>query len=146
MLKTQNPDKEYPINLGQKWTEEEEIILLEELSKNIDIEVIAQSHQRTTGGILARCREIAYKMYCKNISIEEIILKTKMNQQQIIGIINKRENNNKVIEKSKIIIEKPFSLDSEIIDIKNDIKEMKNTIKELVEMIKTIYEFENIQF
>ena len=43
-LKNENPDKQYPSNLGQKWTHEEEITLLEELSKDIDIEIIAQNH------------------------------------------------------------------------------------------------------
>ena len=42
MLKSQNPDKEYPSNIWKKWTDEEETILLEELSKNIDIQVISQ--------------------------------------------------------------------------------------------------------
>ena len=65
-LKSKNPDKEYPSNTGQKWTEEEEKILIEELNKNIDIELIAKTHNRTTGGIQARRKEIAYKMYRNN--------------------------------------------------------------------------------
>ena len=77
MLKSQNPDKDYPSNTGQKWTDEEEILLLEELNKNIDIHIIAQCHNRTTGGIEARRRVIAYKLYKNNNSMEEIILKTK---------------------------------------------------------------------
>ena len=40
-VKIQNEDKEYPSNTGQKWTDEEEKILLEELNKNIDIELIS---------------------------------------------------------------------------------------------------------
>jgi hypothetical protein len=34
MLKSQNPDKEYPSNICLKWFEDEETILLEELKKN----------------------------------------------------------------------------------------------------------------
>ena len=67
MLKSQNPDKEYPSNIGLKWFEDEETILLEELKKNTDIEIIAQNHNRTRGGINSRRKEIAYKMYLKNI-------------------------------------------------------------------------------
>ena len=91
----QNPDKEYPSNHLKKWSDEEEIELLEELNKNIDIEIIAQNHNRTKGGISSRCQHIAYKMYLKNISIEEIIEKTKLDEKSINKIIeNKREETN----------------------------------------------------
>jgi len=141
-LKTKYSDKEYPSNLGQKWSDEEEILLLEELSKNIDIQLIAQYHNRTTGGINARRREIAYKLYNNNNSMEEIILKTKLDEDQIIETIKKLQNNPKKC-KSVTEIKKPFSIESEIDEMKNDIKELKNTIKELVEMMKAVYEFED---
>ena len=140
MLKSQNPDKNYPSNTGQKWTDEEETLLLEELSKNIDIQLIAQCHNRTTGGINARRRVIAYKLYSNNNSIEDIILKTKLDEDQIIETIKKLQNNPKKC-KSVTEIKTPFSI--EIDEMKNDIKELKNTIKELVEMMKAVYEFED---
>ena len=140
MLKSQNPDKEYPSNIGLKWFEDEETILLEELNKNIDIETISQNHKRTIGGINSRRREIAYKMYLKNISMEEIIEKTKLDLETINQTINKRINyNSKKMTEPKNTI----SLESEIAEMKNDIKELKNTIKELVEMMKDVYEFED---
>ncbi len=142
MLKSQNPDKEYPSNTGQKWSDEEETLLIEELSKNNDIQQIAHSHNRTIGGINARRREIAYKLYCNNNSIEEIILKTKLDKDQIIETI-KRRNNNPKKYKSVTEITNSFSIESEIYEMKNDIKKLKNTIQELVEMIKAVYEFED---
>ena len=142
MLKSKNPDKEYPSNTGQKWTDEEEILLLEELSKNIDIQLIAQYHNRTTGGINARRREIAYKLYSNNNSMEDIILKTKLDEDQIIETIKKLQNNPKKC-KSVTELKPTFSIESEIDEMKNDIKELKNTIKELVEMMKAVYEFED---
>jgi hypothetical protein len=141
-LKSQNPDKEYPSNLGKNWTDEEEKLLLEELSKNIDIEIIAQCHNRTTGGINAKRREIAHKLYNNNNSIAEIILKTKLDEDQIIETIKRRQNNPKKC-KSITEVKMPFSIENEIYEMKNDIKEIKNSIKELVEMIKAVYEFEN---
>ena len=137
MLKSQNPDKEYPSNIGLKWFEDEETILLEELNKNTDIEIIAQNHNRTIGGINSRRKVIAYKMYLKNISIEEIIEKTKLDEECIKQTIDKRKNYNstKITE-----IKKPISLESEIIEMKNEIKELKNTIKEMVEMMKAVYD------
>ena len=144
MLKSQNPDKEYPSNIGKKWTNQEERLLLEELSKNIDIQVIAECHSRTTGGINARRREIAYKLYTTNNSMEEILLKTKLDEYQIIEAIEQRQNN---LKKCKSIteIKKSFSIESvmdEIDKMKNDIKQLKNTIEELVKMVKGGYEFE----
>ncbi len=144
MLKSQHPDREFPSKTGQKWTDEEESLLFEELSKNIDVQIIAQSHSRTIGGINARRKEIAYKMYCNNIGVEEIILKTKLDEKQITETIKKRQN---IPKKCKPVteIEKPFSIETEINHIKNDIKELKNTIKELVEMMKAVYEFEDVE-
>jgi len=140
MVKLQNPEKEYPCNMGQKWTDEEETLLLEELNKNIEIETISQTHNRTIGGINSRRREMAYKMFLKNVSIEEIIEQTKLDDECVRQIIEKKQNNNpKKITKTKNSI----SIESEIAEMKNDIKELKNTVKELVEIMKAVYEFED---
>jgi hypothetical protein len=142
MLKSQNPDKEYPSNTGQKWSNEEETLLLEELSENNDIQQIAQSHNRTIGGINARRRQIAYKLYINNTSMEEIILKTKLDKDQILKTINKQKNKPNQC-KYVTEIKKPFLIENEIDEIKNDIKKLENIIKELVEMMKAVYEFED---
>ena len=142
MLKTKNPDTDYPTNMGQKWTDEEENTLLQELDKNINIEIIAQTHNRTIGGIRGRQRTIAYNMYVKNVSIEEIIRKTKLDKELIMETITRKENPQK---KVKITQEpKKVSLENEIIEMRSEIKELKNTIKELVEMMKAVYEFEDV--
>jgi len=93
MVTVSNEYTKYSSNMGKKWNNEEEIILLDELNNNIGIEIIAQKHGRTTGAINARCREIAYKMYLKNVSIEEIIRKTKLDNTSIEETIKKRQNN-----------------------------------------------------
>jgi len=144
ILKSKNSDKEYPSHIGKKWSDEEETLLLEELNKNMDIELIAKTHNRTTGGIYSRRNLIAYRMYTSNISIKEIIMKTKLDEDKIIEIINKNKNKKNTNE-FKTIIEnkKVFSIEIEIDEIKNDIKELKSTIKELVEMMKAVYEFED---
>jgi hypothetical protein len=154
MLKIKNPDTDYPTNMGQKWTTEEENTLLQELDKNINIEIISQTHNRTIGGIRGRQQTIAYNMYVKNVSIEEIIIKTKLNKEEIMEIIAKKENPQKKVkttQESKIeskiepkIEPKKISLENEIIEMRSEIKELKNTIKELVDMMKAIYEFEDV--
>ena len=151
MVRISNEDKEYPSNMGQKWSDEEETLLLEELNNNIDIETIAQKHSRTIGGINSRRREIVYKMYLKNISIEEIIKQTKLDYDCIEQTIQKRENNNskkiktKEIDNVFISINKNdyIELKNDVKNMKNDINKIKNTLGELVGMIKAVYEFED---
>ena len=152
MVRITNEDREYPSNMGQKWSDDEELLLLEELNNNIDIEIIAQKHNRTIGGINSRRREIAYKMYLKNVSIEEIIRQTKLDNNSIEEIIKKRQNNNskkiktKEIDNVFISINKNdyIELQNDVKNMKNDIKQIKNTLGELVEMIKAIYEFDDV--
>jgi hypothetical protein len=155
MVSVSNEDKEYPSNMGQKWSDGEELLLLEELNNNIDIEIIAQKHCRTIGGINSRRKEIAYKMYLKNISMEEIIKKTKLDYNSIEQTIQKRQtnNSNKNSNKNKneevdnvfISINKNDyrELQNDLKNMKNDIKQIKQSLGELVEMIKAVYEFEN---
>ena len=151
MVRISNEDTEYPSNMGQKWSDEEEILLLEELNNNIDIEIIAQKHNRTIGGINSRRREIAYKMYLQNVSIEEIIRQTKLDNNSIEETIKKRQNNNakkiktKEIDNVFISINKNdyVELQNNVKNMKNDIKQIKNTLGELVEMMKAVYEFED---
>lgn len=151
MVSVSNEDTEYPSNMGQKWSDEEEILLLDELNNNIDIEIIAQKHGRTIGGINSRRREIAYKMYLKNVSIEEIIRQTKLDNNSIEEIIKKKQNNNskkiktKEIDNVFISINKNdyIELQNDVKKMKNDIKEIKYTLGELVEMMKAVYEFED---
>ena len=137
-FKANNPDKTFPSNLGKKWTEQEESILLTKLGNNIDIKIIAEELNRTKGSIVCRQEQIAYKMYVKKISMEEIINKTKLDENQINRFIEKKS-----VKKNEIELKKS-SIEDEINEMKNDIKELKNTLKELVEMMKAVYEFEDI--
>jgi hypothetical protein len=151
MVRISNEDKEYPSNMGQKWSDEEEISLLKELNNNIDIGIIAQTHNRTIGGINSRRQEIAYKMYLKNVSIEEIIKQTKLDNNCIEHIIQKREHNNSKKIKTKEVDNIFISINkNDYIELKNDVKNMKNdinqikkTLEELVEMMKAVYVFED---
>lgn len=147
MIRGKTPNVNYPSNLGQRWTDEEEKILLEELDKNLDIELIAEKHNRTTGGINARRREIAYKLYSKNISIEEIINKTRLNRNEIYEIIKRRNNrlNSKQETKKDNTqnIKEDLDLKNEMREMRNEINELKKTIKELIGMMNAVYEFED---
>jgi hypothetical protein len=123
-------------NVGKRWTGEEEETLLEELSKNMDINLIALNHKRKIGGINARRKEIAYVMYSNNNTMEDIIMKTKLVEAEILEIIEKRGNFKKQDEKEGKQDEKDCLFEREIAGMKNDIIEIKNTLKELVENLK----------
>jgi hypothetical protein len=153
MVRISNEDKEYPSNMGNKWSDEEELLLLRELNDNVGIEIIAQKHNRTIGGINSRRRELAYKMYLKKLSIEDIIKQTKLEYNCIEETIQKKQRQNntskiktKEVDNLFISINKNdyIELQNDVKNMKNDIKQIKNTLGELVEMIKLIYEFEDV--
>ena len=153
MVRISNEHTDYPSNMGQKWSDEEELLLLEELKNNIDIETIAQKHNRTVGGINSRRREIAYRMYKRNVCIQEIIKHTKLDYNSIEKIVQKKqvnieklnENKTKLVDNVFISINNNhyIELQNDIKNMKNDIKQIKLTLGELVEMIKAIYDFED---
>ena len=152
MLKSQNPDKEYPSNVGLKLFEHEETRLLEDLSKNIDIEKIAQNHNTTVGTINSTRRKIGHKWHVKKISDEEkkfsdekkkkykqeIIEKTKLYEKTIKQAMDKiKYYNSKTLtdtKKKDTNKKKPILLESEKTELKNAIKELTTTLKEAAEM------------
>jgi hypothetical protein len=160
-IKTLNPDKEYPKNLGKPWSNKEETQLLDEVSKNIDMESISQIHERTLGGIVGRIKEIGYKMYLKNCSIDEIMETTKLDNNQINETIERKQiKGDKNKNKYETVVLTPQTIDGKITEnkyetrwkseikcelneIKNNMVEIKNTLKELTEMINAVYEFEH---
>jgi hypothetical protein len=164
MLKSQNPDKEYPSNLGKAWDEDEESLLIEELYSNMDIETIARNHNRTMGGINSRRRLIAYNMYLNNSTMESIIKWTKLDEECIKQIIEKKSGNNSVkIKKDKpikikkvkddnvigeevinednnIVSSRLDSINYDIVGIKKDIMTMKRDMKELKITMNDMFE------
>lgn len=152
MLQRLNPNKTYPANIGAKWTEEDKT-LLEEISDNIDFDIIANNHKRTIGGINARRREIAYKLHLEYDSMEEIIKKTRLPKEEITATIERRANYaerknlrsgdkiNTDINLSEIKSELT-TMRSEVVSMRSEIFELKKMVNELAEMLKLVYEFE----
>ena len=82
--------------------------------------------------------------------MEEIILKTKLDEVQIIETIKKRQNNPKKCKpvteiKHQLSVENEINeMKNDVEEMKNDVEELKNTMKEFVEMLKAAYEFEDV--
>lgn len=148
MVKSMYPDTVLPSNFGERWTIDEENLLLDELEKNIEVNEIAKSHNRTIGGIRGRQRTIAYEMYCDGRTEEDIERITKINIEQLHEIIAKKEAKTKTkntdtdSKKKKETIESSDVL-STLEEMKKEIKDIKNTVKVLVEMMKAVYDFED---
>lgn len=119
-------------NVGKKWSSDEEKILLEELKKNIDVVIIAQNHCRTLGGINSRRRDIAYKMYLDNVPINEIVEKTKLDEEYINQIINKKS----VIQNNT---RRQICIESEIAELKTEIKEINKKLEQIIKMMKDVF-------
>ena len=128
--------KKYPLNFCQKWTDDEEITLLEELDKNMGIITIAEIHGRTTGGINSRRRLIAYKMYLEGIDIEKIIQSTKLDKLSVVAQIS--ENLSSMETKKTLETQSSNNQYSEIIELKNEIISLKKDIKELFRLINQV--------
>ena len=143
MIKSQNPYIKCVSNHGKKWTDEEEYILLKELQQNIDIDTISKNHGRTSYAIVECRKRLAYRMFLKNIPINEIMNNANLNEEQVREIIEKEYYMKKITKSKPIVSTNSFSLESEIIEMKKEIIELKSTIKELVEMMKAVYEFED---
>lgn len=141
MVKSMYPDKVLPSNFGERWTTDEENLLLDELEKNIEVNEIAKSHNRTIGGIRGRQQTIAYEMHRDGRTEEDIERITKISIEQLHEIIAKKEAKTK---KKKETIESDTSVVlSTLEEMKKEIKDLKNTVKELVEMMKAVYVFED---
>ena len=78
-------------------------------------------------------------MHLQNISIQDIIKYTKLNEDQITEIIKKKQSisTNNTLTDTKT----QFSIEKEFTELKTDIKELKNLVKEMVVIMKDLYEF-----
>lgn len=88
-LKTLHPEREYPANVGNRWTEQEHLQLLQELEQNLDYETIAKIHSRTIGGIISRVENHVLNMYFN--SLESICQKTHLPLDTVMEIISKKK-------------------------------------------------------
>lgn len=89
---TDKPVTYAPVMSGQRWSEEEEKQLLDELECDMDIDFIAERHYRTVGGIISRCKEIAYKLYVGGNSVLDISGITRLQVDEINEYIQRKQN------------------------------------------------------
>lgn len=110
-------------NIGKYWTESEDENLLNELLKEIPIKEISKVHKRSNGAIISRINFLIRRMYKNNISIDEIVIRTKKEEQEIMEIINKKSKKN--IDNTN----------EEIEELKNKVNILENTLEKLVNIL-----------
>ncbi len=85
-------DNEETMNVGKRWTIEEDIKLAQEIAENKTYEEIATEHKRTTHAI--HLRVISHIIYPKikdnlDVNMEEVSLKYNIDTSQLIRQLNK---------------------------------------------------------
>jgi hypothetical protein len=78
------------MNIGKKWTPEEETCLLHEFTTEAKIEEIAVSHGRTNGAITSRARHIAANFYRDGMSVDEIMKRCRLTKQGLMLTLRNR--------------------------------------------------------
>jgi hypothetical protein len=78
------------MNIGKKWTPEEETCLLAELASGMTILEISNLHGRAVGGISARRCHIAAGLYRDGMSNDEIMNRCRMTKQGLIMTLRNR--------------------------------------------------------
>jgi hypothetical protein len=78
------------MNIGKKWTPEEETCLLAELASGMTILEISNLHGRAVGGISARRCHIAAGFYRDGMSNDEIMNRCRMTKQGLIMTLKNR--------------------------------------------------------
>jgi hypothetical protein len=85
-------DNEDTMNVGKKWTVEEDIKLAQEIAENKTYEEIAKEHKRTANSI--ELRVISHIIYPKikdnlDVNMEQVALEYNVDTSQLIRHINK---------------------------------------------------------
>lgn len=120
-------DRNLPSRVGKSWTEDEENRLIDAIGRKTTINDIAKDFERTTGGITSRLNVIASKMYNSGSSIEEIILKTGLNSEQIKWAVTRRQVSAKPT--------KVYTPKEEAIYIMNQISRLQTKLKDVLDKL-----------
>jgi CRISPR/Cas system CMR-associated protein Cmr5 small subunit len=78
------------MNIGKKWSVDEETCLLNELASGMTILEISNLHGRAVGGISARRCHIAAGFYRDGMSVDEIMNRCRMTKQGLIMTLRNR--------------------------------------------------------
>lgn len=136
-LKEENPTLK---NAGKPWSPGEQDILLQRIKDGKSVIEIGEEFGRTSGGISARLRVIAFQMYQTNNSIDTISQVTGLSISEVEKTISRR--NSETIKKvkdteDKILKKEPVK--ATLITIpQSDILELKLVMFEIRDLLHKI--------
>ena len=86
-----NNEKPKASNHGAKWTAEQDTWLLQAISKDIPIRIIAGKMERSNGSIVSHLKVIALREITNGITIEQAMVLTKLSRDSIEEFIEKQK-------------------------------------------------------
>ena len=129
-----------PSRRGKPWDEHEIRQLLNEIQINLDISEIAKEHQRTTGGIRSRLRELAWEYHLEGRTINEIQRFTRLDERTINEVIRMKQIKQENLESQKDASSKkelsPTSPQVKKETVLDALQRIESLLKELVELNK----------
>lgn len=83
--------------VGNKWTDEDEYMLIKSISEAKLIDDIAREHKRTSGGIRSRLRLIAVRMIeTEGKTIEDVCATLRMTSEDFRSVVRRLHHPNKI--------------------------------------------------
>ncbi len=132
-------------NVGLRWSKDEDIQLIEELTiKNIDLETIARIHGRTIRGIIERRNLLIHNDFKKNNNMEDLENKYHISELECFVILQKFQEKELKKEKEKINNKSNISdydkripdYDNRIQLLENRVESINNTLIEIRDLLK----------
>jgi len=126
-----------PLRHGQPWTDDEIQKLLQAIKRKDTLEQIAESHQRSTGGVRGRLRQLAADYYFNdNRSIEQIMIFTGLDKATIVDVISRRERGLDSKKEKISIVPSAVEVKKEGRPMITLLTEIRDIMKEMLEIMK----------
>ncbi len=130
-----NPEK-YPKRYGMPWDEDETQQLLIEIARKKSYEEIAETHERTLGGILACLKRIVCQYHDEGKSIEKIMKYTGFSEKRIEKIIKKESNKQTPIVKTLEMVQKESTIEND--DICLRLEQIENLLVKILDKLESL--------
>ena len=141
MYRMKNP----PTNLGKKWSDSEIQQLLQGVKQKKTIDELAEIHQRTSGGIRCRIKQLAADYYFNdNRPIDEIMKFTGLDKETIMDTISKRQYEMDLKEKTmrvKLVEKQQEQTIPQMEQLEQKKEDMISLLREIRDLMKEMSTF-----
>jgi len=113
-------------NHGAKWTAEQDTWLLQAISKDVPIKIIASKMERSNGAIVSHLKVIALREITNGSTIDHAMTLTKLSRESIEEFIEKQKAIKDIALAKKLAITSLKESNDEILVIKTEPKQFEN--------------------